>query len=67
MVDERLNTGEPRKPGSSTPVDQPVDGVVLVSVGTSRPVERVPGAVHAHVARLHDLPVLIHACVGDQR
>lgn len=41
----------------------PLKGVMLVSVGKTRDETPLVGAVHTHVARLHDLPSLIHACV----
>ena len=44
-----------------------LEGVMLVSVGTSRDETPLVCSVHAHVARLHDLPSLIHAYVpGDK-
>jgi hypothetical protein len=38
---------------------------MLVSVGNTRDETQLVGAIHAHVARLHDLPSLIHACVPN--
>ncbi len=56
--DETRRTSDPRGP---------LEGVVLVSIGKTRDETLLLGTVHAHVARLHDLPSLIHACVpGDQ-
>jgi len=43
----------------------PLEGVMLVSVGKTRDETPLVGAIHAHVARLHDLPSLIHACVPN--
>lgn len=41
------------------------DGVVLVSVGRARGQTSVKGVRQAHVARIHDLPSLIHALTID--
>ncbi len=46
---------------------QPLQGVVLVSVGNTREDAPLVGAVHARVARLQDLASLIHACVPDEK
>jgi len=43
----------------------PLRGVVLVSVGSNRQTAAPKGATRAHVARIHDLPSLIHAFVAD--
>ena len=61
MVNEPDDSGRPTNPRV------PLDGVLLVSVGKTRDETPLVGAIHAHVARLHDLPSLIHACVpGDK-
>ena len=57
MMDESDDTGRMAEPRA------PLEGVMLVSVGKTRDETPLVGAVHAHVARLHDLPSLIHACV----
>ncbi len=44
-----------------------LEGVVMVSVGMVPENAPVVGAVHARVARLQDLPSLIHACVPAER
>lgn len=49
--------------GYATDPRGPLQGVMLVSVGKTRDETPLVGTVHAHVARLHDLPSLIHACV----
>jgi hypothetical protein len=48
-------------------VREPLEGVVLVSVGDRRAEEAVPGAEHAHVARINDLPLLIHAYASEEQ
>lgn len=65
MADEVRGTGGGRDRGGdeSRP---PLDGVVLVSVGRARDQAHVEGAREAHVARIHDLPSLIHAVVTDE-
>ena len=64
-VEEQVN--EPDDSGRPTNPRVPLDGVLLVSVGKTRDETPLVGAIHAHVARLHDLPSLIHACVpGDK-
>ncbi len=45
----------------------PLQGVVLVSVGNTRDDTLLVGTVHARVARLQDLPSLIHACLPDEK
>jgi len=42
-----------------------LDGVVLVSVGRTRDDAPVKGIRRAHVARIHDLPSLIHALTPE--
>ena len=44
-----------------------LEGVVLVSVGAGRDDQPLPGAEHAHVARLNDLPSLIHAYAPEDQ
>lgn len=43
----------------------PLQGVVLVSVGSNRKSDAPKGATRAHVARIHDLPSLIHAFIAE--
>jgi hypothetical protein len=62
---DRTGSGGNRK-GSSRSGDgpagrPPLKGVVLVSVGSNRKEPAPRGATRAHVARIHDLPSLIHA------
>lgn len=52
--------GRDRRPGRRPKLD----GVVVVSVGRARDRAPVEGAQQAHVARIHDLPSLIHAVVS---
>ena len=40
-------------------------GVMLVSVGSNRRSAAPKGATRAHVARIHDLPSLIHAFIAE--
>jgi hypothetical protein len=42
-----------------------LDGVVLVSVGRARDDAPLKGIRRAHVARIHDLPSLIHALTPE--
>ena len=51
--------------GGLTDPRAPLEGVMLVSVGKTRDETSLVGAIHTHVARLHDLPSLIHACVPN--
>ena len=53
-----------RRPGR---IRGPLEGVVLVSVGASRDEQPVSWAEHAHVARLNDLPSLIHAYAPEEQ
>lgn len=53
------------KAGDGSSGRPPLHGVVLVSVGSNRRSPAPKGATRAHVARIHDLPSLIHACVAD--
>jgi hypothetical protein len=43
----------------------PLQGVIMVSVGSNRRSAAPKGATRAHVARIHDLPSLIHAFVDE--
>lgn len=43
----------------------PLKGVVMVSVGSNRKSTAPKGATRAHVARIHDLPSLIHAFIAE--
>ena len=45
---------------------EPLEGVMLVSVGNTRNDAPLVGAVHTRVARLQDLASLIHACVPEK-
>lgn len=58
MADDTGGRGDP---------GTPLDGVMLVSVGNTRDEASLVGAVHTHVARLQDLPSLIHACVPSDK
>jgi len=42
-----------------------LEGVVLVSVGRTRDQTPLKGVRRAHVARIHDLPSLIHSLTPD--
>ncbi len=53
------------KAGDGASGRPPLQGVVLVSVGSNRRSAAPKGATRAHVARIHDLPSLIHACVAE--
>ena len=59
------NRGGSGASGDGPSVRPPLQGVVLVSVGSNRRSPAPKGATRAHVARIHDLPSLIHACVSD--
>lgn len=54
--------GESRRGPGARPS---LDGVVLVSVGRARDEAPVKGIRRAHVARIHDLPSLIHALTPE--
>ena len=53
------------KSGDGPAARPPLKGVVMVSVGSNRRSPAPNGATRAHVARIHDLPSLIHACISD--
>ena len=61
MSEKKARAGERGRRRGTPGARPPLDGVVLVSVGQARGQAPVEGVQMAHVARIHDLPSLIHS------